>query len=30
MTTLDRVQIRGYKSIDRMDITLGRINVLIG
>ncbi|MDD3136516.1 MAG: AAA family ATPase [Methanoregula sp.] len=30
MTTLDRVQIRGYKSIDRVDITIGRINVLIG
>ena len=30
MTTLDRVQIRGYKSIDRVDINLGRINVLIG
>ncbi|MDO9035785.1 MAG: AAA family ATPase, partial [Methanoregula sp.] len=30
MTTLDRVQIRGYKSIDRVDINLGQINVLIG
>ncbi|MDO8873806.1 MAG: AAA family ATPase [Methanoregula sp.] len=30
MTTLDRIQIRGYKSIDRVDIKLGQINVLIG
>lgn len=30
MTKLDRIQIRGYKSIDRVDIRLGQINVLIG
>lgn len=30
MTKLDMLQIRGYKSIDKLDISLGQINVLIG
>jgi predicted ATPase len=30
LVTLDRIEVQGFKSIDRMDLRLGRLNVLIG